>query len=159
MYQQIPWTTELMENFIKYGNLTDREIEVLKLRVKEEKIYRIAMEINRGEATVSRIIKSINTKYDRCQKTHPELFPRRETCRTAYVQYKNFVGMLQTNQEDTFMDFPKYIDFTGKEFNSFQEIRDYIKTTVEDNYDCNLAEVGNLHVKMKMELDVCITKK
>ena len=40
-----------------------------------------------------------------------------------------------------------------------QEIRDFIKTTVENNYDCNLAEVGNLHVKMKMELDVCITKK
>lgn len=63
---------QIYEDFISKTILSDAEIEVLKLYIKDYSILKIADETSQGTATVSRIIYSVKEKYNNYKKLEIE---------------------------------------------------------------------------------------
>lgn len=79
MKRNIPWTKTLLEDFVSEALLTEDEEQVLRTRVSGWSIVRQSIEFNMSTATISRIIKHINNKYDNLHNQFPGRFPQRKT--------------------------------------------------------------------------------
>lgn len=58
----------IYNDFINKVKLTDKELEVLNLYIKDNTIIKIADETKQGTATVSRIISDLKDKYNNYKK-------------------------------------------------------------------------------------------
>lgn len=75
MKTKVNWDEELYQNFLKYAILTDREKEVLRLRIMEYTMTEISETIKWSLSTVKRDVDTLLEKYDRVQAKHPDIFP------------------------------------------------------------------------------------
>ena len=78
MKRNIPWTKTLLEDFISEALLTEDEEQILRTRVSGWSIVKQSMEFNMSTATVSRIIKHVNNKYDNLHRQNPSKYPQRK---------------------------------------------------------------------------------
>ena len=85
MKRNIPWTKTLLEDFISEALLTEDEEQILRTRVSGWSIVKQSMEFNMSTATVSRIIKHINNKYDNLHIQNPGKYPQRKLSKYAEV--------------------------------------------------------------------------
>ena len=79
MSKQVIWTKHVQETFITEGNLTDFEIQVLDLRVKNKTITETSLQLNCSKSLVDKTIKKLKIRYDEVQKHHPDDLPVRRT--------------------------------------------------------------------------------
>lgn len=75
--KQVKWTKQLTENFIDLAMLSDDEAYIMRSRVKGSTITQQAIQLNKSEATIHRMVRSLKHKYDIVQKEHPDVFPIR----------------------------------------------------------------------------------
>lgn len=78
MGERLIWTTPVLEEFIRLGNLTEDEEWVLRTRAKKWPRTKQAMERGFSLATLDRIIHRIKEKYDAVQPYSKILKPRTE---------------------------------------------------------------------------------
>lgn len=88
MAHQVPWTKEILENFIEYALLSDDEEFIMRSRCKGWTVTRQAMYLAKSESSVHTMIKTLKIKYDNVQKEHPDLFPERKfSCEETYMDH------------------------------------------------------------------------
>lgn len=78
MSKQVPWTKKLTEDFIDLAALSSDEAYIMRERVRGMTVTQMAINLNKSEATVHRMIKMLKTKYDLVQAEYPEKFPKRK---------------------------------------------------------------------------------
>lgn len=78
MAHQVKWNNEIFNNYIKYGFLTEREQQIMKLRLEGKSVIEISLKLNVSESTINRDIKICKLKYDNCVKQYPNIFDKRE---------------------------------------------------------------------------------
>lgn len=76
--KQVNWNKNLTELFIDMAMLNEEEQYILTSRIKGTTVTQQAMQLNKSEVTVHRMIKNMKIKYDNIQKEFPELFPIRK---------------------------------------------------------------------------------
>ena len=77
MAHQVPWTKDILENFIDKALLSEDEEFIMRSRCKGYTVTMQAMYLNKSESTVHKLINNLKKKYDRVQKENPDLFPKR----------------------------------------------------------------------------------
>jgi len=78
MSRQVIWTLETVQNFKKYGNLTDFQYAVLETRISGMTQVSQAYYFSVSLSVIKKTISDLKVIYDKCQREHPELFnPRR----------------------------------------------------------------------------------
>lgn len=75
MRTKVNWNEELYQNFIKYAMLSERDQEILRMRIMEFTMTEIADETGWSLSTVKRRVDGLIKKYDEVQKKHPDIFP------------------------------------------------------------------------------------
>lgn len=78
-HTQVPWTKDLLLDFIAVGCLTDREGKLMTMRIiKGYSREMQAAELDVVPETVDKMLSKIKAKYDNCHKMSPERFPERD---------------------------------------------------------------------------------
>ena len=75
MKPKVPWTKSMLDKFLEEALLTEDEERILRTRIAGWSIVKQSIEFGMSTAAVSRIIKSIKTKYIALQPKFPEHFP------------------------------------------------------------------------------------
>lgn len=75
MRTRVNWNEELYQNFIKYAMLSERDQEILRMRIMEYTMTEIADETGWSLSTVKRRVDGLLKKYDEVQSQHPDIFP------------------------------------------------------------------------------------
>lgn len=78
MSRQVVWTLDTLNNFRKYGCLTDFQYEVLKTRISGMTQQSQAFFFNCSISVIRRTVSDLKVLYDKVQKEHPELFEPRK---------------------------------------------------------------------------------
>lgn len=78
MKHEVAWTKEVLEDFIKYGELNAEQRKIMRLRTADNTDLEIASDCGISVATYYRRIKELKGIYDKIQKEHPEM-PLRTT--------------------------------------------------------------------------------
>ena len=78
MAHQIIWTSDTLERFIKYGNLTPDQEQIMRTRVAGWPRSRQCMAMNISTSTLDRMIRQLKRLYDETQKQHPDELPQRK---------------------------------------------------------------------------------
>lgn len=89
MSKQVLWTDKLTESFIRKAMLSDDEAFVMRTRARGYTVTQQAMELNKSESTIHRMIRDIKNKYDAVQKEYPDEFPIRKTSKVEEFMDKN----------------------------------------------------------------------
>lgn len=76
--KQVIWTKKVLEDFIELAMLTEEEAFIMRSRVKGVTVTQQAMELNKSESSVHRMINQLKKKYDAVQAEHPDRFPPRK---------------------------------------------------------------------------------
>lgn len=76
--KQVIWTKKVLEDFIELAMLTEEEAFIMRSRVKGMTVTQQAMELNKSESSVHRMINQLKKKYDAVQAEHPDRFPPRK---------------------------------------------------------------------------------
>ena len=78
MSKEVLWTQEVIDEFIRLGNLSELELKVLKTRVFNHwKIPYQAYKFSVSQSTIDRTIFNLKIKYDACQK-RSAILPERD---------------------------------------------------------------------------------
>ena len=85
MSKQVPWNKIITEEFIELAQLSDIEEQVLRTRVAGWTRTEQSMKLGLSMATLDRIIKRLNIKYDNVQKYSPILPPRKYSVDETYM--------------------------------------------------------------------------
>ena len=75
MILKVPWTKTMLNKFIDEALLSDVEEKILRTRIAGWSIIKQSMEMGISTASISRIIKNIQTKYMIIQPQFPNVFP------------------------------------------------------------------------------------
>ena len=78
MSHQVIWTRRVLETFIREGNLTPIEKQIMRTRAKGWTRTRQSEEFNLSVSALDVYIKRLKKKYDAVQKEHPGEMPRRK---------------------------------------------------------------------------------
>lgn len=89
MSKGVLWTDKLTESFIQKAALSDDEAFVMRTRARGYTVTQQAMELNKSESTIHRMIATIKKKYDTVQKEYPNEFPTRRTSKVEEFMDKN----------------------------------------------------------------------
>lgn len=89
MSKGVLWTDKLTESFIQKAALSDDEAFVMRTRARGYTVTQQAMELNKSESTIHRMIATIKKKYDAVQKEYPDEFPIRKTSKVEEFMDKN----------------------------------------------------------------------
>lgn len=76
--KQVIWTKKVLEDFIELAMLTEEEAFIMRSRVKGMTVTQQALELNKSESSVHRMINQLKKKYDAVQAEHPDRFPPRK---------------------------------------------------------------------------------
>lgn len=79
MSKQVKWTADVLRAFINYAMLSDDEIFVMETRIRGWGVSKQAMELNKSESSVHKMISMLKKKYDTVQTEHPDELPLRRT--------------------------------------------------------------------------------
>ncbi len=85
MSKQVLWTRVIVEEFIRLGNLTEFEEEVLRTRTAGWTRTKQSNELNVSMSTIDRTIKLLKAKYDAVQPYSTILPVRRESAEELYM--------------------------------------------------------------------------
>lgn len=77
MKNDVDWTDERYEAFVREGMLSDRDAQILKMTIHGETITYRSIEGHMGTATVSRRIRWMRKRYDEVQPSSKILPMRR----------------------------------------------------------------------------------
>ncbi len=77
MTKHIFWTKEVVEAFIREGNLNDRDTYIIKTRAKGYTISKQARDLNLSVDQVNKDIRRLKVLYDEVQKTS-QILPKRK---------------------------------------------------------------------------------
>lgn len=77
MVHEVAWTKSVLNKFIIYGNLTNEQRKIMRLRTADNTDIEIADEMGFSVSTYYRRLRKLKKIYDRVQKEHPEM-PLRE---------------------------------------------------------------------------------
>lgn len=75
---QVRWTKNILDKFIEMAMLSEEEEFIMRTRCKGWTVTQQALKLNKSEASIHRMIKSLKEKYDAVQAEDPEFFPRRK---------------------------------------------------------------------------------
>ena len=75
MKTKVNWNEELYQNFSKYAMLSERDQEILRMRIMEFTMTEIAVETGWSLSTVKRRVEILLDKYDDVQEKYPDIFP------------------------------------------------------------------------------------
>lgn len=89
MAKQVMWTQKVLESFIELAALSEDEAYIMRTRVRGITVTQQALNLNKSEATVHRMIANLKQKYDAVQKEHPELFPVRKISKVEKFMDEN----------------------------------------------------------------------
>ena len=78
MSHQVIWTRDTLEFFLKQGNFTELEENIMRSRVKGLTRVQQSIAYNVSLATVDRAIKKLKVTYDYIQLQYPEQLPERK---------------------------------------------------------------------------------
>ena len=78
MSHQVIWTRRVLETFIREGNLTPIEEQIMRTRVKGWTRTRQSEELNLSLSALDVYIRRLKKKYDAVQKEHPGEMPKRK---------------------------------------------------------------------------------
>ena len=76
MAHQVLWSTPVLEEFIRLGNLTKEEEEVMRMRVAGKSILEQSYALGMSVSTVNRIVSRCKVKYD-CVQPFSTILPER----------------------------------------------------------------------------------
>lgn len=76
MAHQVVWNEIRLNEFIKFGCLSEREAKLMTMKAHGSCIEDIAYELGVSRSTVNNMIRILRTKYDKIQKYTP-LLPKR----------------------------------------------------------------------------------
>lgn len=76
MKTKVNWNEELYRDFTKYAMLSERDQEILRMRIMEFTMTEIADETGWSLSTVKRRVENLLKKYDEVQAKHPDIFPQ-----------------------------------------------------------------------------------
>lgn len=92
MTRQVPWSLDILENFIKDEGLefsyqgSTLDADILRSRViKGWTVTRQSMEYGVSRSTVNRRIDILKKRYDMWQKKHPEYPKRKRSAAELYM--------------------------------------------------------------------------
>ena len=103
---EIPWDKEILTNFIKYGNLTDEQREIMKLRTSNHTDIEIAEIMHFGTTTYYKRVEELKRIYDNVVNENPELnMPQRK-----YLNSKLFAFYTRENA----LDFINHVDWENE---------------------------------------------
>lgn len=86
MSKQVIWTKHVQDTFIREGNLTDFEVQILETRIRNMTITEQSLKFNCSKSLIDKTIKKLKIKYDEVQKHHPEDMPmRRSSAKELYM--------------------------------------------------------------------------
>lgn len=149
MYHQVLWNKQIINDFIKQADLSQEESTLIKLRAADKTRYYIAKQLNVSEPTISRMVASLKLKYDKAVEKYKTLPPRR-LIKQYQPTYRDFKGYISVGEN--------YIELGSKKFNSLEEVRKYIVTSIEAMSDNEFATLDNAHFKIDIEFDLDIKK-
>lgn len=75
---QVRWTKNILDKFIEMAMLSEEEEFIMRTRCKGWTVTQQALKLNKSEASIHRMIKTLKAKYDAVQAEDPEFFPRRK---------------------------------------------------------------------------------
>lgn len=75
MKTRVNWNEELYQNFSRYAMLSERDEQILRMRIMEYTMTEIAEETGWSLSTVKRRVENLLKKYDEVQAKYPEIFP------------------------------------------------------------------------------------
>lgn len=85
MAHQVIWTKIILEEFIREGNLTDFEAQIMHTRAAGWTRTKQCDVFGVSESTLDRTIKILKKKYDEVQKYNCILPPRRSSAKELYM--------------------------------------------------------------------------
>ena len=88
MTKQILWTKQILETFIKEGNLNKRQEFIIRSRVKGYSIVKQAQELNLSVDQVNKEIAILKKLYDATQINN-EILPKRRKNKSDLIKNKN----------------------------------------------------------------------
>lgn len=87
MTKQILWTKQVLETFIKEGNLNSRQEFIIRTRAKGYSIVKQAEELNLSVDQVNKEIAILKKLYDATQ-IHSNLLPKRKKNKSELIKNK-----------------------------------------------------------------------
>lgn len=75
MRTKVNWNEKLYQDFSRYAMLSERDQDILRMRIMEYTMTEIADETGWSLSTVKRRVDSLLKKYDKVQAEHPDIFP------------------------------------------------------------------------------------
>ena len=86
MAHQVVWTENVLNDFIKLGNLNDFQAQLMRDRCNNVTITQMAIKYSRSESTIHREVARIKKIYDVTQKEHPDRLPiRKSSAKELYM--------------------------------------------------------------------------
>lgn len=77
MSKQVPWNSDILNNFCSLALLNEEEIFIMETRIRGWSVSRQGMELGLSESAVAKRIALLKKKYDRVQEQHPDKLPPR----------------------------------------------------------------------------------
>lgn len=157
MYHEVKWNEELLNNFIKYGELNEREAKLLAMRTKEATITEIAKTLDVSERTINRKLGEMKLLYDRLSANNNTMFPPRKV-KTNFLaeldKYSGKVFFVVDGDEDNI----HVIELENKTFKSSKEMINYIYSQVCTICNKSLAEINEIRFTYNLTYTVKFTK-
>lgn len=76
MKTRVNWNEDLYQNFTKKAMLSERDQQILRMRIMEYTMTEIADSTGWSLSTVKRRVERLLAKYDEVQAKHPDIFPQ-----------------------------------------------------------------------------------
>lgn len=84
--KQVHWTEKKTEFFIEKGCLNEEQAYIMRSRVRGSTVTEQALYLNKSEATIHRMIRTLKDLYDEVQREHPDdLPPRKKSAKEDYM--------------------------------------------------------------------------
>lgn len=104
MKHDLAWSKEVLTDFIQYGNLTEEQRKIMRLRTADNTDLEIAHDVGISVSTYYRRVKELKSIYDRVQKEHPEMPPRNRLNEKLFIIDNSHYGIEFVNN----CNFDKY---------------------------------------------------
>lgn len=157
MYHEIPWSEELINDFINEAKLSLKEAKLLRERALEDFTGKeLAKDFKVSERTIYRKIEELKEKYDKISASNPNRFPPRVIKMNYPAFLCEYSGKILFTI-DGIEDDIHVIEMENKTFNSSKEMLNHIYSEVCTITNKSLGEIkeikflNNISYKVKIK--------